>query len=90
MHGVPAAVIGGRARPTLNPIPAWVDAELWSVCHGAEDLRQALARHARCGAEARTRLRATGAAVRERLFRPVGRPAVLEFLGLSAAAAVPH
>ncbi|MBK6632557.1 MAG: hypothetical protein IPG33_16815 [Betaproteobacteria bacterium] len=90
VHGVPAAVIGGRARPTLNPIPAWVDAELWSVCHGAEDLRQALARHARCGAEARTRLRATGAAVRERLFRPVGRPAVLEFLGLSAAAAVPH
>lgn len=89
VHGVPAVVVGGRARPTLNPIPDWVDADLWSLCHGAEDLRRTLARHARCSAEARERLRAAGAAVRERLFRPVDRPAVLEFLGLSAAAAVP-
>lgn len=82
VHGVPAAVVGGCARPTLNPIPAWVDAELWSVCHAAEDLRQMLARHARRDAATRARLRAAGAAIRDRLFRPVTRPAVLEFLGL--------
>ncbi|MCC6658302.1 MAG: hypothetical protein IT512_08965 [Rhodocyclaceae bacterium] len=82
VHGVAAAVVGGRARPTLNPIPDWVDAELWAVCHGAEDLRQALARHARCGAEARARWRAAGAAVRERLFQPVTPAAVRELLGL--------
>jgi len=87
VHGVPAAVVGGRARPTLNPIPDWVDAELWSVSRGAEDLRQALARHARGGAEARARRRAAGATVRERLFRPVDHPAVLEFLGLPQRAA---
>jgi len=86
VHGVPAAVVGGRARPTLNPIPDWVDAALWTVCHGAEDLREALARQARDD-DARTRLRETGAAVRERLFRSVTPVAVRELLGLPQRAA---
>ncbi|MBL8502373.1 MAG: hypothetical protein JNL78_02955 [Rhodocyclaceae bacterium] len=86
VHGVPAAVVGGRARPTLNPIPEWVDGELWAVCHAAEDLRAALARQAR-DVDARARLRAVGATVRERLFRPVTPMAVRELLGLPRRAA---
>ena len=90
VHGVPAAVIGGLARPTLNPIPDWVDGALWSVCHTAEDLQETLARHAMCDVEALARRRAAGLAIRERLFQPVARPAVLELLGLPPAATVLH
>jgi len=90
VHGVPVAIIGGRVRPTLNPIPEWVDGALWSVCRSAEDLRETLARQSQCTSETHAWRRAAGAKVRERLFRPVTRPAVLEFLGLSAAAAAPH
>ena len=85
VHGVPVAVVGGRARPTLNPIPEWVDGALWSVCHCAEDLRETLTRLARCDGETRARRRGAGASVRERLFRPVTRTAVLELLGLPQA-----
>lgn len=82
VHGVPAAVIGGRARPTLNTIPDWVDDALWKVCHTAEDLQETLALHAMRDVEVLARRRAAGLAIRERLFQPVTRPAVLEFLGL--------
>lgn len=82
VHGVPAAVAGGRARPTLNTIPDWVDRELWSVCHTAEDLRETLARQSRCDAGTLARRRMAGAAVRERLFRPATPAAVRELLGL--------
>lgn len=90
VHGVPAAVIGGRARPTLNPIPDWVDGTLWTVCHTAEDLQEALELHVRRDAGALARQRAAGAAIRERLFQPVTRPAVLDFLGLPPPAAASH
>lgn len=84
VHGVPAAVAGGRARPTLNTIPDWVDRELWTVCHTAGDLREALARQARCDAGTLARRRAAGAAVRERVFRPATPAAARELLGLSS------
>ncbi len=87
VHGVPVVVAGGRARPTLNTIPDWVDCELWMVCHTAEDLREALVRQARCDADALVRWRTAGAAVRERLFRPATPAAVRELLGLSQRAA---
>ena len=87
VHGVPVAVIGGRGRPTLNPIPDWVDGALWSVCHTAEDLQETLELHVRCDAEAIARQHAAGAAIRKRLFQPVTRPAVLDFLGLPPPAA---
>lgn len=87
VHGVPAAVAGGRARPTLNTIPDWVDRELWTVCHTAEDLREALARQSRCDAGTLARRRMAGAAVRERLFRPATPAAVRELLGLPPRAA---
>jgi hypothetical protein len=86
VHGVPVAIVGGRARPTLNPIPEWVDGALWSICHGAEDLRETLTRLARGDSEASARLREAGVSIRERLFRPVTRSAVLELLGLPPAA----
>ena len=82
VHGVSAAVAGGRARPTLNTIPDWVDRELWTVCHTAEDLREALARQTRCDAGTLARRRTAGAAVRERLFSPATPAAVRELLGL--------
>lgn len=86
VHGVPVAIIGGRARPTLNPIPEWADGALWSVCHSAEDLREKLTRLARGDSEASARRREAGASIRERLFRPVTRSAVLELLGLPPVA----
>lgn len=87
VHGVPAVVVGGRARPTLNTIPEWVDRELWTVCHTADDLREALAR--RRGGDSNTllRRRVAGAAVRDRLFRPPTPAAVRELLGLPQRAA---
>lgn len=87
VHGVPVAVVGGRARPTLNTIPDWVDRELWTVCHTAGDLRKALARQAGCDSDALVRRRMAGATVRERLFRPATPAAVRELLGLSQQAA---
>ena len=86
VHGVPVAIVGGRARPTLNPIPEWVDGALWSVCHSADDLREKLTRLVRGDSEASARRREAGASIRERLFRPVTRSAVLELLGLPPAA----
>lgn len=87
VHGVPVAVVGGRARPTLNTIPDWVDRELWAVCHTAEDLREVLARQARSDVGARARRRVAGAAAREQLFRPATPAAVRELLGLPQQAA---
>ncbi len=87
VHGVPVAVAGGRASPTLNTIPDWVDRELWMICHTAEDLHEALARHARCDAGTLARRRSAGVAVRDRLFRPATPAAVRELLGLPQRAA---
>lgn len=82
VHGVPAVVIGGRARPTLNSIPDWVGDVPWAVCHTADDLRETLVLYAQHDETMHEQCRKAGTTIRERLFQPMTRAAVLDFLGL--------
>ena len=82
VHGVPAVVVGGNARPTLNPIPDWVDGALWTICHSAEDLERALVQNAIQDTVSLAWRRTAGAGIRDQLFHPITRKAVQNFLDL--------
>ena len=84
-HGVPVAVLGSLRGITLNPIPEGFAPDMWSVCYTAAELFAALRRWAERDAATIARHRASGAALRERLFSPVTRESTLRFLELEDA-----
>jgi hypothetical protein len=81
-HGVPVVVLGATRGITLNPIPEDFERDMWSVCYTAAELVTALQRFAQRDAATIERYRASGLALRDRLFSPVTRESVLRFLGL--------
>jgi hypothetical protein len=81
-HGVPVVVLGSTRGITLNPIPEDFEPDMWSVCYTADELVAALRRYAQRDAATIERHRASGVALRDRLFSPVTRELVLRFLGL--------
>jgi hypothetical protein len=84
-HGVPVAVLGSPRGITLNPIPEDFEADMWSVCYTAAELFAALRRWAQRDTATIARHRASGVALRERLFSPVTRESTLRFLELEDA-----
>ena len=81
-HGVPVVVLGSTRSITLNPIPEDFEPDMWSVCYTPAELVAALRGYAQRDPRTIARHRASGLALRDRLFSPVTRESVCRFLRL--------